>query len=1453
MTRHLKLFLLLFSLSFLAKAQLSNDLTQFSNDLEDYIQKSGNKSAQEAVADFIGFYTANRFTNPQKIQIIKLTNMLVDRNTGITVFDNYLRAMNGLVEANQLAKFDKWHKGALQSYTNNKESFISFCQISKNVFQDHVIYKTGVMTWNAEHAEVEMDLKSDQLAFSFTNLDLTCVTPGDTVLIKNTNGKYYPETNEWSGKGGTYWWSRVGIDSAVIYADMVSYTITFSNGNIKADTAILHYPALFKELVPGTLVDRPMAQSAGNRSMYPQFLSHKSTYTGISFGKGKLSGSFGLKGRVLVGKGGEGHKAELTFAYRNKTVFKMLANEFMVRGNRVGTKKAEFIMYIDKDSIYHPQVEFSYLLNEDKFQIYRNDEGISMAPFYDTYHNIEFYCDQITWDLINPKVDLDMINDNEPAKFESVNYFRDLRYERVQGILDYHPLHRIKLYCDKYNVKQFSLADYAPLYKSNISDLRTQMIGLHDRGYVNFDTEKDIVYVKRKLFDYVNAHFGKTDFDAIAFFSIIKRYPNASISLINNDLQVQGVPRFQFSDSQNVYIVPKDQILTLKKNRNMDLSGHLRAGKVDFYGSGFAFDYHTFQVRLNNVDSLKFYYHDDKTGSDLPVKSALQNVFGTLAIDHPNNKSGRKRYPGYPVFKSDVGSKIYYDKPTTQEGVYDRNKFYFDVDPFTIDSLNDLNFETLSLDGTLISGGIMPDIRYVASMQPDKSLGFVIAKNELGYPLYGDKGKAFVTLSLSDEGFFGNGELKYLSSTATSNKFIFLLDSMNANCSVYQNERTIEFPQADAVDVFEHWMPYHDTMYVYNTASNKTIEVFNSKMKLDGALMHTPHRMAAKGIGNIKEAQLVSQMFWLKPEQLLADTSNFRLIDYKDSTKFAFYSGSVNAMVDFVSNKGRFVFNDEGVNTKFNYNFFSGSFKLFNWNMEPRTLEFESKQEAGKDISYLLSDKVSHDSLKFITGSAMLDLKDFTLYASKIPYIAIGDGWVYPDSNKVVIRNEANIDELINAKIIADSIDKFHTIDKVRMTINGRFSIFATGKYQYTDKDKKRQQFFLDEITVDEKHHLTGKTNIPDSANFYVGNHISFRGNAMLKSYQKNLEYAGFFLPRIELPYPKTDWFKGSAVINPDSVYLTVDTVFYNLNRQVMFSGINISNDSTHVYPLFFSRKRNASDPELIKAGGTFTYDDKLGVFKLGSYDKVFGNGITGNYLELSPGKKNLYTEGKFKLGFEGSHFEIASAGNAVYNFKDTSYRMKLLMTLQFPFPDAALKLMTDTIINQSSNAPAADFDEQMLAKALPELIKEKKNSEKIDDAIKDRSLPMVDEMMKVFTFSNVNFKWNPATRSMVSEGEISLSSIGKNKLERKFYGRIEITRKRAGDDFVLYLQTPEGSWYYFKYQRGVLYAVSSDFLYNQSIKDNFDKLAKKEPDFEGRVGNMADRNRLVRNMKTGK
>ena len=54
------------------------------------------------------------------------------------------------------------------------------------------------------------------------------------------------------------------------------------------------------------------------------------------------------------------------------------------------------------------------------------------------------------------------------------------------------------------------------------------------------------------------------------------------------------------------------------------------------------------------------------------------------------------------------------------------SRFYFDIDPFEIDSLDSYNRSSLSFPGEFNSGNIIPNFRQELRVQQDNSLGFEI-------------------------------------------------------------------------------------------------------------------------------------------------------------------------------------------------------------------------------------------------------------------------------------------------------------------------------------------------------------------------------------------------------------------------------------------------------------------------------------------------------------------------------------------------------------------------------------------------------------------------------------------------------------------------------------------------------------------------------------------------------
>jgi hypothetical protein len=270
----------------------SYDPNVFITEFESFI-RSGKSDAKDEAENFAASYNTGKFSLPQKQQMVKLCNEMLQKQMQPNYeFYYYMQTINALVENNQLSKFDNWHKTLISSLKKNKDEFTRFLNVSKNVFAENIMLKMGTSTWVCKAADVDLKMEG-QATFIFKNLDLFCYTGDDTLEVFKTNGKYFAGTNQFIGKGGKADWSRVGLDTARTFVKLNNYTIDLSNGLMVADSAMLTYKDRFKEQVMGKFTDKPLGSNQGVKSIYPQFESTTQEFSGITYGKAKYKGGFG--------------------------------------------------------------------------------------------------------------------------------------------------------------------------------------------------------------------------------------------------------------------------------------------------------------------------------------------------------------------------------------------------------------------------------------------------------------------------------------------------------------------------------------------------------------------------------------------------------------------------------------------------------------------------------------------------------------------------------------------------------------------------------------------------------------------------------------------------------------------------------------------------------------------------------------------------------------------------------------------------------------------------------------------------------------------------------------------------------------------------------------------------------------------------------------------------------
>jgi hypothetical protein len=302
---------------------------------------------------------------------------------------------------------------------------------------------------------------------------------------------------------------------------------------------------------------------------------------------------------------------------------------------------------------------------------------------------------------------------------------------------------------------------------------------------------------------------------------------NAVLSLNSLDLNIFGVDRVVLSLKNKVWIKPGGRRLTLKRNRDINFDGLITAGKTQYYGFDFSFIYKDFKLNLPKCDSMFIwanYKESNRKGKLVRLQSKIESLECRIIIDDSSNKSGLDTsHHEYPILYSNTKSYIYYDDPFIQNGIYNRDKFKFILNPFLMDSLDNFTNHGIDLNGLLVTGGIFPDFENNLQIMADYSLGFIRKTPLDGFNIYDQVASYDNEIRLSNEGLKGTGTIEFYTSTAISDDITFFPDSVVAIAHTYNNkeqEKDPEIPLIKGKGCKVSYIPKEEILYAYSIDSN---------------------------------------------------------------------------------------------------------------------------------------------------------------------------------------------------------------------------------------------------------------------------------------------------------------------------------------------------------------------------------------------------------------------------------------------------------------------------------------------------------------------------------------------------------------------------------------------------------------------------------------------------------
>lgn len=1468
---YLLLLLFLFSISLNVNGQdaMSFDANnlKFLDELADFMNKSRKKEGRDFIEyEFGPAYLSETFVTSRKIKVQKFVHLMHEKKfRAYPDFENYLTAVIASSKANVSdEEFNDWNDMIVKFIKDKrkKKHLGGFLQNSRNFFDDKVFHSSTAVSWKAEDAVYKFVFDSLP-KIEFSSLNLKCLAKGDSSLITNTKGIYYPTMKKWIGDGGKTTWERADFDPLTTYAEFGPYEIrlkgsTYSIENVSFHNEFFDYPLM------GKLSEKLLANKTGEKASYPRFESYEQRllieeiFPHITY-----LGGFTMSGSKLAGTGTIEEPAEIYISRDGQDFFSSRSLEFTIRPDKISSRHASIKIRLDNDSITHPDVQVNYDEKPRILSLLKDEEGLSNGPYFDSYHNIDMYFEYMSWKIDDPLIELGSVKGSTQhyAAFESKDYYRKIRYDALMGLAFDHPLSQLREYATSIDSREFNSRDYAFFLRTSSEQLQVEMMDLAAKGYIEYDIETFDIKIKQKLYDTMSRNAGHMDYDVLQWNSDVKHGNNAQLNLLNNNLLMRGIRKIHLSDSQSVTIFPSNGEVIMKQNRDFRFGGRIKAGNFEFLGKEYLFKYDLFEIDLSQVDSCRIYVEDENSQEDqygnkdkLRIKNVLEDIAGTLKIDAPTNKSGvhSQKYPEYPIFDCVKNTYVYYDNSHIQGGVYDRDRFYYQLEPFRIDSLDNFNKHDVKFEGTLVSAGIFPDINEPLRLMDDLSMGFERSTATTGLPLYGGKANFVSDITLNYQGLQGGGEIEYLTTKAASDNFVFFPDSTKGRTRSYENSERIggnEVPKTTAAAVDLAYFPTKDMLNA-TSVDSAGISFFRNEAFLTGTSSLTPQGMTGSGTMAFNGAELDSRAFEYEARKIVADTSDFRLAQ-EETENLAFKTDLVSSVIDFEERTG--FFKSIGGETKIEFpaNQYICFMDEFKWFMDNDEMELSSSRkpasdfvidtEDGREASNFYSVHELQDSLNFLAPKAIYDIKKSIIECNQVTYITVADSKISPNSGKVVLHKRAKMDPLTNATILANYITKYHTIFNATVDIEGRFVYTGEGDYTYIDKNKAEQIIHIDEIKVDSAQ-TVGNGSIPEELDFMLSPAYSFQGKFNLSAGVEPLTFDGGTKIMHNCAEIQQNWFKFTAEIDPLDIYIPVDTNLRDIEMNKLGVGVIIADDSPiELYSTFLSAKHQRADSELINAIGFLHFDEKKKVYAIGSKEKIQQPDFPGNLVEFDVERCELSGDGKIDLNVDFGLMKINNYGTIDNRTADSSTHIAGTTIIDFFFDDGAL----DYLVEQFAKfplLPVVDITKTQYEKSIKEIM----GVEKSDKVISELNLTgmfrkVPQELQHTLYFADVKYKWNDESDSYVSNGDLGFATIGKKQIFRYTRGKIEVEKGRSKDKIRMYFEFDPQTWYYFEYSSSttVMNVVSSDKAFLtiiQEVKDDKRRLKENKKVFSYQV-----------------
>ena len=1215
-----------------------------------------------------------------------------------------------------------------------------FLLFSANFFRYNALIIDANFSWNYQKGNFQW-LRDKKLQLRCEGGDLFCRIPirgtkGDSIHVKSTTGIFDFSTKRWEGKGGIITWEKVKIKKDETFATLKGYKLDLNKTTLKVDTVALTTP-YFQQPILGKLTDKTVLDISEGE-MVPQFVSFEKRLKIPNLRKNiDYDGSFTLEGNEFVGKGIESKPAKMQFKVSDKIQVEVSALSYQITPRSIISKDCSLkLLYKSGDSLFLKKGFLTYDLGSEELKITVGNTGGINIPFWDSFFKIYVKAPVLVWNAKTNEAyytfDVGTSQEQKYAVFESKDNFDGRMYAKYKPASSEHPFELIVKKVEATDRLEFVEGELASAMNRIVDQIKPLIVDMMSDGFVQYNSTTKKIKVEQKLIDYVKAQSGEKDFDNLSITADFRPIKNkisdedirknpeladerininarnrskqlstqfASIQIENLEMKIFEVDEVVLSESQNVSLYCDSSNITMKSNRDIYFSGWVMAGKLNLFCKNAFFDYENFKLNILASQDAYFVLNPLKSeDGNQPISSpsSISHLTGEIKIDDPLSKAGKKsKMDQFPKLVTRLNSKVYYNDKSILNGAYDSTRFFYEIWPFELDSLDNFKENSLAFSGELVSGGIFPRLKEKLIVMNDYSLGFFTKAPEEGLPFYGTETSYKNKIALSNRGLQGSGTIDFLESSAISKLLTFLPDS-TIGIAQFSNKRKVtevEFPEANSPAALISYQPKLGVLKV-SSYKDQLISMFDKEITLKGTLILQKSGATGSGLIQFKEASLESKAFNFNHEEIDSENANFALRNRFTGfgeNPLAIQSDGVKSHVSFKERSG--VFNSSGSKRiKFPANNYYCQMDKFIWQMDGEAIDFEKngngetsfESDLGLVVNNFFSMEPEQDSLQFKSLSATYDLKTQSINCRRVEFVQVGDARIYPDSMLLRIRKAAKMDPLKNATIISNFITKYHKFIDANVSITSRLAYEGNCIFPFYDRDSSLTTIPLQSIQYrKDKKETVAIGEIPENRKFKLSNEFDYYGKIAVHASNPGLFLTGSTRINHACAYDKT-WFSFSDTVNPKMIQIPVAPQLANSKNEMVLSGFAWRNslklDSLRIYSGFLSKKERESDVELLSASGYVQFNYDADEFQIGSKDRLLKKDTLSAFYTLHLGTCILSGLGPVNLGINFGETSVKAYGKLEFNPNEKKTNSYLNLAIDMQLPKDVMQIIANKI-----------------------------------------------------------------------------------------------------------------------------------------------------------------------------